>query len=121
VLVSIPGHLIGIPDFYWLVFDTYPIFTIRQIPQVWRIATSFLITGPKFGMALDPYFVFTYASSLETAASRFSQPGDFFMYLVFVSAIIVVSTEQYFHLSSCYSANTSIICPYSVSYDCHGS
>ena len=94
VLLSVPGHLIGIPDLYWLVFTPYNIFTLRQLPQIWRIATNFLISGPKLGMILDPYFVFTYASQLETSASRFSNPGDFFVYLVFVCTIIVVSGKQ---------------------------
>ncbi|KAK5167363.1 uncharacterized protein LTR77_007062 [Saxophila tyrrhenica] len=104
VLVSIPGHLIGIPDLYWLVFDTYTIFTLKQVPQIWRLVTNFLITGPKFGMILDPYFVFTYASSLETAASRFSQPGDFSIYLAFVSVIILL-------LGGCYLGSVFLLSP----------
>jgi hypothetical protein len=121
VLVSIPGYLMGVPDFYWLVFDKYHVFTIRQIPQIWRIATNFLITGPKLGMILDPYFVFTYASSLETNGARSSQPGDFFVYLVFVCCIIVVSLMlSYLSLSSL-SFSTPRISARSASYGCDGS
>jgi Derlin-2/3 len=25
-------------------------------PQIWRVVTPFLITGPKFGILMDPYF-----------------------------------------------------------------
>ena len=73
-----------------MVFLPYKIFTIRTVPQIWRLITNFLITGPKFGMILDPYFLYTYASQLETSASRFSQPGDFFVYLVFCATVILV-------------------------------
>lgn len=97
----------GVPDLYWFIFDRYSIFTIHQLPQIWRIASNFLVTGPKFGMIMDPYFVFTYASNLEQTASRFSQPGDFFVYLVFVCTIIVVSSS----LRSSYIAQTSYYLP----------
>lgn len=35
--------------------------------------------------------VYLYSSSLETGSPRFSQPGDFFVYLIFVASMIVVS------------------------------
>lgn len=34
--------------------------------------------------------VYTYGSKLETASPRFSQPGDFFTYLVFVCITVLV-------------------------------
>ena len=90
VLISIPGHLIGVPSLLSMIFIPPYIFTLRMFPQVWRLVTSFLITGPQLGMILDPYFLFTYCSNLETTASRFSQPGDFFVYLMFCAVIILV-------------------------------
>lgn len=38
-----------------------------------------------------PPAVYLYGSSLETGSARFSQPGDFFVYLVFVASVIMVS------------------------------
>lgn len=35
--------------------------------------------------------VYHYGSSLETGSARFSQPGDFFIYLIFVASVILVS------------------------------
>ncbi|KAL3423978.1 der1-like family protein [Phlyctema vagabunda] len=58
-------------------------------PQLWRIFTSFLITGPDLGILFDTYFLYTHGSKLETASPRFSQPGDFFVYLVFVCVTIL--------------------------------
>jgi hypothetical protein len=90
VLISIPGHIIGVPSLLSMIFIPQYIFTLRMFPQIWRLVTSFLITGPQLGMILDPYFLFTYCSNLETTAARFSQPGDFFVYLVFCAVIILV-------------------------------
>lgn len=75
-----------------MIFYTDAVFTIRMIPQIWRVATAFMITGPKLGILLDPYFLYQYGSGLETESSRFSQPGDFFVYTVFVASVIVVRT-----------------------------
>jgi len=38
---------------------------------------------------MDPYFLFTYASQLETGSPRFTQPGDFFFYVLFVCSVIL--------------------------------
>lgn len=35
--------------------------------------------------------VYHYGTSLETGSARFSQPGDFFIYLIFVGSVIMVS------------------------------
>ena len=32
------------------------VFTLRMLPQVWRVLTAFFITAPKFGILMDPYF-----------------------------------------------------------------
>jgi Derlin-2/3 len=73
------------------VFISRYVFTVKIVPQVWRIFTAFLITKPKFGILLDPYFLYQYGSGLERESSRFAQPGDFFMYTMFVGSAIVVS------------------------------
>ena len=41
-------------------------------------------------LLFDPYFLWTYGSSLETESPRFTRKGDFFLYVVFVEAVIVV-------------------------------
>jgi len=52
------------------------------------------MTSPGLGIILDPYFLYTYGKGLETEASRFSQPGDFFTFLAFVCIVILVSGES---------------------------
>lgn len=105
-----------------VVFFKDYVFTLRTFPQVWRLVTSFILTGPKFGLLMDPYFLFTYGSSLETASAAFSQPGDFFVYLVFVAAVILVSLHLLHKLSFVYAFRTPRnICPYSNYSNCHGS
>ena len=88
---------------YYVAWITDYVFTWRALPQVWRFVTPFFITGPKFGLLMDPYFLWTYASQLELEATRFSQPGDFFTYITFVCSVIMVSdvpllrsTDAYF-------------------------
>jgi Derlin-2/3 len=76
---------------YYVVFVRERLFTLTSLPEIWRLVTPFLLTGPKLGLILDPYFLYTYGSQLETEASRFQQPGDFFTYLVFVAVVILVS------------------------------
>lgn len=81
----------GFIDPYYIVFLGYKVFTIREVPQLWRILTTFVLTGPKFGLIMDPYFLYTYGSQLEMHAARFTGPGDFFVYLIFVAFVILVS------------------------------
>ncbi|KAK5680934.1 hypothetical protein LTS10_006692 [Elasticomyces elasticus] len=89
VLLSAPTWM-GLINPYYVVFLREKIFTFTSIPQLWRIVTPFILTGPQLGLLMDPYFLYTYGSQLETEASRFTQPGDFFTYLVFVATIILL-------------------------------
>lgn len=86
----------GIMSLSTYVFYMPFIFTTKMWPQLWRIFTAFLITKPKFAILMDPYFLYQYGSLLERESSRFTQPGDFFIYTAFVSAVIVVSTFTHF-------------------------
>jgi Derlin-2/3 len=72
------------------IFISKFVFTVKIVPQVWRLVTAFLITKPKFGIVLDPYFLYQYGSGLERESSRFSQPGDF--------VLSVASFVMYHHL-----------------------
>jgi len=72
---------------YYVVFYLPAIFQLP--PQLWRIFTSFLMTGPDLGILFDTYFLYTYGSQLETASPKFSQPGDFFTYVIFVCLTIL--------------------------------
>ncbi|CAO2649660.1 Nn.00g070450.m01.CDS01 [Neocucurbitaria sp. VM-36] len=88
VCVSALGYG-GIISLYQYIFMAPAVFTTKMIPQLWRIFTAFLITKPKFAILLDPYFLYQYGSAIERESSRFSQPGDFFVYTVFVGTVIV--------------------------------
>lgn len=81
------------------IVSPYPVLFVSEkllqlppkIPEIWRLITPFLITGPKFGLLMDTYFLYTYCSGLETGSPRFSEPGSFFVYLMFIMGVIVVS------------------------------
>ncbi|KAK5134917.1 hypothetical protein LTR08_006007 [Meristemomyces frigidus] len=89
VLLSVPTWM-GLINPYYVVFLRHKLLTLTALPEVWRLVTPFILTGPKFGLLMDPYFLYTYGSQLETGAARFTQPGDFFTYLVFVCFIILM-------------------------------
>ena len=94
VALSVPVHM-ELISAYYVAWITQYVFTWRMLPQVWRFVTPFFITGPKFGLLMDPYFLWTYSSQLELEASRFSQPGDFFTYIIFVCSVILVSLAHF--------------------------
>jgi Derlin-2/3 len=47
--------------------------------------------------------VYQYGSGLETESSRFPQPGDFFIYTMFVGSVIVVSRSGRFVATPAFS------------------
>ncbi|KAF2738561.1 Der1-like protein [Polyplosphaeria fusca] len=102
VVVSALGHT-GMIDLMYYVFIRQYVFTITMIPQLWRIATAFLITKPKFGILMDPYFLYQYGSGLELESSRFSQPGDFFVYTCFLATVITVSASLFLCLHTAFT------------------
>jgi Derlin-2/3 len=88
----------------------YTPYLLKFPPEIWRLVTSFLITGKDLNVIFDTYFckgqhgtyvgqanrwltcttVYTYGSKLESASPRFSQPGDFMTYILFVCFTILV-------------------------------
>ncbi|KAF2004529.1 hypothetical protein P154DRAFT_459229 [Amniculicola lignicola CBS 123094] len=88
VVVSALGYS-GMIDLSSYVFAQRYLVTLKTVPQLWRLVTPFLITKPKFSILLDPYFLYQYGSGLETESTRFSQPGDFFIYTAFICAVVV--------------------------------
>jgi hypothetical protein len=126
VVVSAAGYG-GIISLGQYIFASQFVFTAKMFPQLWRIFTAFLITKPKFAILLDPYFLYQYGSAIERESSRFSQPGDFFTYTMFVGSLIVVSlpcrsrdctytntsTHRHFCLRQQPRPTTSYICPHS--------
>ena len=59
-------------------------------PEIWRPVTSFFVTGAGLSLLLDPYFLYTYGSSLETESARFPRKEDFVWYILFNMGIIFV-------------------------------
>ncbi|KAF2128330.1 hypothetical protein P153DRAFT_341906 [Dothidotthia symphoricarpi CBS 119687] len=94
VVVSALGYG-GIISLGHYIFATQFVFTVKIVPQVWRVFTAFLITKPKFAILLDPYFLYQYGSAIERESTRFAQPGDFFVYTAFVGTVIAVSPSAY--------------------------
>lgn len=117
VLLSVPGHL-GLYNLIWVLFLKDYVFTIRQLPQIWRLVTAFFISGPSLGLIMDPFFLYHYSSQLETGSPRFSKTSTYAWYLFFVATIIMVSMKSPSHLRfstpPCTPAQPRIICPASL-------
>ncbi|OAA61716.1 centromere/microtubule-binding protein cbf5 [Niveomyces insectorum RCEF 264] len=88
IFVTSLGVYGGLVPAEWLYFHQQLIFRIP--PQIWRFATSYLVTQPKLSILLDPYFVYSYASQLEIASPRFPRREDFVWYLAFASTVIIL-------------------------------
>ncbi|GFN20487.1 hypothetical protein AtubIFM55763_011609 [Aspergillus tubingensis] len=79
----------GLLSGYYVLFLRRLIF--KTLPEIWRLFSPFMITGPGLSLIFDLYFMFTYGSRLETESPRFSAPGDFFTYVFFVASIIMLT------------------------------
>ncbi|KAI2463769.1 Derlin [Annulohypoxylon bovei var. microspora] len=61
-------------------------------PGLYRLVTSFLLTGSGMAVLFDTYFVFTYLSQLENN-SKFQNKEDLIWYLLFVTSVICVGHD----------------------------
>ena len=94
---------------YRVVFS-FPLVFKFPIPELWRLFTAFWLTGKDFSILFDTYFsafqipidiassslpsvVWTYSSGLEKESGRFTQPGDFFTYILFLGVVILVRSS----------------------------
>lgn len=91
LVTSIACHM-GIAPYSWIYFHYQEL--LRLPPHIWRPVTSFLLTSPQLGIVMDTYFVFQYASQLETAHPKFGRKEDFLWYLVFCGTVIIVSSSS---------------------------
>ncbi|CAG7935007.1 unnamed protein product [Penicillium nalgiovense] len=75
----------GLLSFYWAPFLPNLIFSWR--PQIYRLVTPFLLTGPKLGFLFDLYIMYHYGSAAEKSMA----PGEFLIYLLFVAFSIMLN------------------------------
>jgi len=86
----------GLVSFSRVLFHLPSIFKF-PLPEVWRLITPFLMTGGGFSFVFDLYFMWTYSTGLELNSPRFSQPGDFFTYIIFVTCFILTTSGLVLH------------------------
>lgn len=85
-LTSLASIVFGIISPYRLIW--HQTFIMRMPPQLWRVFTSFFLTGPGFSILFDSYMIWQYGSDLES--QHFNTSGDFLYYLLFNGAIILL-------------------------------
>ena len=86
ILLSLSVHLGLLPKtpFYW-----HPPLLFSFPPQLWRLITPLLVTGPQLSIVLDTYWLYKYLGQLEGSA-KFAKSSDLVWYLVFVGGVIQV-------------------------------
>ncbi|RKF64171.1 Derlin-2 [Golovinomyces cichoracearum] len=77
----------GLVPGYLVIFLPESIFKFP--PQIWRLFTSFLITGKELSIIFDTFFIYQYGSRLESTSPRFTNSGDFIAYIFFGLNIFV--------------------------------
>ena len=122
LILSLAVHM-GLLSGYHVIFHVFYIWKFP--PELWRIPSSFLLTGKGLGLLFDTYFLYKYLSELEIANRRFPRKEDLIWYLFCVSAGILVSFSRLLRVSlfTCILAphsparrsyTPSYICPHSV-------
>ncbi|KAF2404648.1 hypothetical protein EJ06DRAFT_526728 [Trichodelitschia bisporula] len=53
------------------------------------------MSSPGLGLIMDPYLLYSYSSVLERDSPRFTELGSYFVYLTFVSTVIVALCGYY--------------------------
>ncbi|TPX09674.1 uncharacterized protein E0L32_009147 [Thyridium curvatum] len=87
VFVSSVGVYTGLLSGSWFYHHYMLLFTVP--PHLWRPVANFLISGPKLGVILDPYFLYSYLSQMEMSNPRFPRREDCVWYLIFVCSLIL--------------------------------
>ncbi|KAL9121979.1 MAG: hypothetical protein Q9187_001467 [Circinaria calcarea] len=65
-------------------------FVFKLPPEIWRPFTSFLLSAPRLGIIFDPYMIWQYGCALESESPHFSGRGNFFTYIMFIGACILL-------------------------------
>jgi len=84
LLMSAAVHF-GMLSGTYIIFHQY--FLWKFPPQIWRLFTAFLLTGPQLGLLFDAYFSYQYLSQLERG--RYSKKEDLLWYLTFICGTIL--------------------------------
>lgn len=97
LILSLAVHM-GLLPGYRVIFHVFYIWKFP--PELWRVPTSFLLTGSGLGLLFDTYFLYKYLSELEIANRRFPKKEDLIWYLFCVSAGILVSHSRLLRVKS---------------------
>ncbi|SPN97651.1 related to F-LANa protein [Cephalotrichum gorgonifer] len=90
LILSLAVHM-GLLAGYHVIY--HPFYILKFPPELWRIPTSFLLTGPNLGLIFDTYFLFRYLKELELSNRRFPRREDLVWYLLCVSVGILALNE----------------------------
>ncbi|KAK4242484.1 hypothetical protein C8A03DRAFT_29242 [Achaetomium macrosporum] len=92
LITSISVHF-GLLSAWWIYFTEDRLF--RLPPEIWRLATTFLLSGPQLSIILDPYFAYQYLKQLETQNPKFPRKEDVLWYLITVGGFIILINRAF--------------------------
>ncbi|KAK3326472.1 Der1-like family-domain-containing protein [Apodospora peruviana] len=93
ILITSMGIYFGPLPSTWFYFTEDRLF--RLPPEIWRLASNFLLSGPKLSIVMDPYFVFQYLGELETTNPRFPTKEAALWYLMTVGGFIIILNRAF--------------------------
>jgi len=88
-LLSFSSYILklGVVHPYYLTWYAPMVFNTTR-PEIWRIATSFMITRPGMSIILTPFFLYKYCSDCET--TKFLRSGDLLAFVLFCGFVILL-------------------------------
>ncbi|KAJ5693356.1 hypothetical protein N7462_002779 [Penicillium macrosclerotiorum] len=99
----------GLTEGWWIAFDPKKVFWTFP-PQIWRLFTSFMLTGPRLDFVFDLFNLWRFSSALEERSGRFSKPGDYFIYILFVGTVILLTAGLFLNSAVHLHALTTGLC-----------
>lgn len=94
VVTSLSVYFTPFLEGHHIYFGTHRL--LRFPPEIWRLVTSFLLSGDKLQLILDPLWAYQNLRSLEVGHPKFGRREDVLWYLITVGGFIIVLNELYF-------------------------
>ncbi|KAK4190681.1 Der1-like family-domain-containing protein [Podospora australis] len=118
LVTSLSTHIFGILPYGWLYFHWTTIWQVP--PQIWRLVTAFLVSTPKLGIVMDPYFVYQYLGQLERGNPKFARKEDVLWYLMTVCSMILAASSYFQEFEPFYISGLTMALCYTATQDQRG-
>jgi len=81
----------------WVIYYSPYVWRLPpKIPELWRLFSSFSLTGRGLSILFESYFLYTNSIGLERGSPRFSEPGSYLIFVLFSMALILLLSTVWF-------------------------